>query len=314
MIGCALSAAFGPARVHVGGNLGGSLLENLANISPDHWIVLELSSFMLEGLRQDRWSPHIALVTNLTPNHLDRHKTLDAYRAAKQAILDHQSPSDAAVLGPNLDDFHPRTPRVTRVDSGQIFPCDLLLPGEHNRLNAAMALAASTLAGADPQLAAHAISTFRGLPHRLQLVAEYAGVRYFNDSKATTPEAAALAIRCFPPGTVHAILGGYDKKSDLAPLARQAAQLCRAIYTIGVTGPAIAAASQSAAGSAEIVPCETLDRAIAESRARAQSGQVVLLSPACASWDQFENYEQRGETFTALVTAPSSPCTPDPRP
>lgn len=301
MIGEALAAAMGREHVHVGGNLGGSLLQDLARIGPDDWVVLELSSFMLEGLREDGWSPHVAVVTNLSPNHLDRHKTLEAYRAAKQAILDHQTAEDAAVLGPGLDAFTPRTFRIVRVESGQTFPHDLALPGEHNRLNAAMALEAAKLVGADPGVAAKAIAAFRGLPHRLQLVAEHAGVRYFNDSKATTPEAASLALRCFAAGTVHVILGGYDKKSDLAPLARQAAHHCRAIYTVGVTGPSIARAAQEAAGSAQIVACQTLDRAVHEAASRAERGDVVLLSPACASWDQFENYEQRGDFFARLV-------------
>lgn len=299
MIGEGLAATFGRPHVHVGGNLGGSLLENLASIGPDDWVVLELSSFMLEGLGEDKWSPHIAVVTNLSPNHLDRHRTLEAYRAAKQAILEHQTAADAAVLGPGLAAFRPKTARVAKVENGQTFPHELVLPGPHNRLNAAMALQAVVLAGANPEAAAQAITAFRGLPHRLQLVAEHDGVRFFNDSKATTPEAASLAVRCFPAGTVHAILGGYDKKSDLAPLARQAAQHCRAIYTIGATGPAIAQAAQT--GPAEIVRCETLDRAVAEATKRARPGEVVLLSPACASWDQFENYEQRGQTFALLA-------------
>lgn len=142
---------------------------------------------------------------------------------------------------------------------------------------------------------------FPGLPHRLQFVLEHNGVRYYNDSKCTTPEAAELAIRSFDPGSAHIILGGYDKGSDLKPLAGFASEQCAGIYTIGVTGEVIRTAAEAASAAAEVVGCGDLDTAVRDAVKRAKPGQVVLLSPACASWDQFDNYERRGERFIELV-------------
>ena len=144
-----------------------------------------------------------------------------------------------------------------------------------------------------------ALADFAGLPHRLQFVCVHENVRYFNDSKSTTPEAAQLAIISFAPATVHAIVGGYDKQADLSPLARFAAQRCRAIYTVGATGDAIADAAD--AGPAQVVRCQTVAHAVAQTACRVRPGDTVLLSPGCASWDQFAHFEQRGEMFVAAV-------------
>lgn len=321
MIGHILHKTLGedrPRSVHVGGNIGGSLLGEIEKIEPEDWVVLELSSFMLEGLREEKWSPHIAVITNLQPNHLDWHGTFDAYRGAKQVIFDFQREPDhdTAIGGPGVHNvFVNRVSDFSFFESGDAAirpPIDLLIPGEHNRLNARLAAAAVKAATALPERESwNALADFGGLTHRLQLVAERSGVRYFNDSKATTPEAAELAIKSFPPGKVHAILGGYDKGSDLAPLARLAAHHCLAIYTIGKTGDAIAAASTSASAGqagfrppaprAEIIRCGTLDRAMAEIASRVRQDDVVLLSPACASWDQFTNFESRGAAFVEAV-------------
>lgn len=294
-----------PQRVRVGGNIGGSMLDNIGEIRPDDWIVLELSSFMLQGLREDHWSPHVAVITNFSPNHLDWHRDLEEYRFAKQAIWDHQSDADgdSAVGGPGVRDvFQCRVRSAVMLDEWRDSArgVELLIPGEHNRLNAIVAAAAvECAAGLPVRDGCAALRDFPGLPHRLQLVGERAGVRYFNDSKSTTPDAALLAIESFAPGVLHVILGGYDKGSDMAALARAAAQRCRAIYTIGKTGPAIAAAAVG--GPAEIVPSETLDHAVAQTVGRVRDGDVVLLSPACASWDQFTNFEQRGAAFVEAV-------------
>jgi UDP-N-acetylmuramoylalanine--D-glutamate ligase len=295
------TAAVRPSRVYVGGNIGGSLLDQLPHIHPDDWVVLELSSFMLEALAQDRWSPHIAVITNLADNHLDRHGTMHAYTAAKQTILDDQTPSDHAIFGPELSNlFHPRVIHPRWLHAPPNPPISLKIPGRHNQINAALAIHAAAAAGIDPAAATPSLQQFTGLPHRLQLVHEAAGIRYFNDSKATTPQAAQLAISSFEPDIVHAILGGYDKKSDLTPLAEFAAGRCRAVYTIGATGPTLADAVQHAGGRA--CRCETLDRAVHLARQQAQHGHVVLLSPGCASWDQFENYEKRGDAFTLAAS------------
>ena len=293
-------------QVHLGGNLGGSLLNDLDRIGPDDWVVLELSSFMLEGLREDKWSPHIALVTNLSKNHIDWHGTFEAYRDAKRVILAHQDPDeDIALLGPGTSEhFDTVTDRTVQIeaDAGDdpLVP-SLLIPGRHNRLNAAMAVLVCAAAGVDPVEGGQALADFAGLPHRLQFVAEHNGVRFFNDSKSTTPEAARLAMEAFAKDTVHVILGGYDKGSDLSQLAAFARDHCRGVYTVGATGPAIASAARDASGSAHVIECETLDNALRESLSRSRAGDVILLSPACASWGQFTNFEQRGARFVEAV-------------
>lgn len=303
MIGHLLAASLGPDRMHIGGNLGGSLLGRLGRIQPDDWIVLELSSFMLEALHD--WSPHIAVVTNVSDNHLDRHGSFAEYAAAKQRVLAFQQPEDWAVLGPRLPEvIRPRTRHHTIIGlpvNG--FP-RLSIPGEHNRLNALMALKAVECAGVhyqSPAAADEVLRSFTGLPHRLQLVLEHGDVRFYNDSKSTTPESAMLALGAFEPGQVHAILGGYDKKADLRPLAMRAAQHCAAVYTIGQTGDDIA---DAAGGSVQ--RCGTLEAAIRDAIGAARPGEVILLSPGCASWDQFANYEERGRRFAELALRYSS--------
>jgi len=284
----------------LGGNIGGSLLADLPRIGKDDWVALELSSFMLEDLAGIEWSPRVAVVTNLSPNPLDRHGTMDAYIAAKQAILRHQTAGDVAILGPTVADW-PTRGRTIVVD--QPFAGDLLVPGRHNRMNAAMALRACESAIGHPRQSA--IASFRGLPHRLRFVVERDGVRFFNDSKSTTPESAMLAIDSFPPRTVHVILGGYDKQADLTELAHHAAEHGLGIYTIGDTGEAIADAADKLVElegrHCRVERCETLDRAVNAARRLAKNGEVILLSPGCASWDQFTNYQQRGERFVEMV-------------
>jgi UDP-N-acetylmuramoylalanine--D-glutamate ligase len=297
MIGQLLAAAHGGEHVHVGGNLGGSLLGNLQAIGAQDWVVLELSSFMLEGLDEDQWAPHIAVVTNFADNHLDWHGDTNAYRQAKQAILRHQAAGDVAVLGPDVREWRAMgrviEPRMDDVPA-------LRVPGEHNRLNAALAMAAAE-AAVGAKVDRVALTAFAGLPHRLQFVCVHDGVRYFNDSKSTTPQAALLALKSFVAGKVHILLGGYDKGSDLSELARTAAISAKGIYTFGATGESIAQAAQAHGGHAQVVPCGTLDQAVLQAVRRTSSGDVVLLSPACASWDQFENFEQRGSQFVQAV-------------
>lgn len=322
--------AQGP-RVWVGGNLGGSLLPQVDEIGPDDWVVLELSSFMLESLRAARWSPRIAVVTNVWPNHLDWHPSFEHYVAAKQVILDHQAPDDVAILGSPLPRLPgvgicPRTTRLVDVEGLDTWTrrpaLTLMLPGEHHRTNATLAIEAVTAAcgtGPDPidrDQAARALADFAGLPHRMQFVCEHQGVRYFNDSKSTTPEAAILAIESFPPGIVHAILGGYDKHADLSDLVRVAATRCRALYTIGATGDALADAALDADArlSAQVVRCGTLDAAVAATVSRVREGDVVLLSPGCASWDQFTHFEARGAAFVEAVLRCRGEGTAPPRP
>lgn len=337
MIGHVLSKWFSEGetptspRVWVGGNIGGSLLERIDEIGPEDWVVLELSSFMLERLRADEatgfpgWSPHIAVVINISENHLDWHGSMEAYVAAKQVIFDFQQNGDWYVPGPGVAaPSHSPARCWKNYDARATKAMGVELVGEHNQLNAALAATGVyLLTGITFLLALRELRDFPGLPHRLQFVGEYAGVKFYNDSKCTTPGAARLAVEAFTetgtdpvsetegrPRFVHLILGGYDKGSDLAPLAGFARAQCKAVYTIGETGEGVALAAEAASprdadarasGGAEVVRCGTLERAVEEIRNRVESGDVVLLSPGCASWDQFDNYERRGERFIELV-------------
>lgn len=283
----------------IGGNIGGSLLDRAGAIDAEMRVALELSSFMLHWL--DGWSPGVGVVTNVTPNHLDWHETFEHYEASKRKLLASQHAGDTAIIGEGLGHWSlPEgvqrvvVPRGSGVDG-------LMLPGAHNAWNAGVAVEACL--ASDPTISreqAHAAAkTFTGLPHRLELAQTSNGVRWFNDSKSTTPEAALLAVRAFDPAPgamrVHLIAGGYDKGSDLAPIGALAASIA-GLYTIGATGPAIAA---GAAGKA--IECDTLERAVAAAASRVKPGDVVVLSPGCASWDQFTNYEERGARFIALL-------------
>ena len=321
--------------VWVGGNIGGSLLERVEEIGAEDWVVLELSSFMLERLRADEatgfpgWSPHIAVVTNISENHLDWHGTMEDYVAAKRVVFEYQQEewnvNDVAILGPGVAQYLVAQVSNTcvwnesdmqdRLDEIQ----GLSIPGRHNRVNAE--LADWVLDEIDVSLdGVTLLADFPGLPHRLEFVGEFGGVKYYNDSKCTTPAAARLAVEAFsetgsdPVSRVHLILGGYDKGSDLVELAGFARSACKAVYTIGETGEGVACAAETAtetaaeaaSAGAEVVRCGTLERAMEAIRGWVVSGDVVLLSPGCASWDQFENYEQRGARFVELVRVPLS--------
>lgn len=298
MIGTILEQCHTTGKTWVGGNLGGSLLPHIHEITAEDWIVLELSSFMLEGLNDDKWSPHIALLTNFSDNHLDRHGTLNAYAIAKQAIFNHQLDGDSAIFPPHLNRYFNSFCTYIPLHHPQD-KIDLLVPGSHNQVNAHAALQVCELAGIDRTQAVAALNTFPGLPHRLQLVVEHETVRYFNDSKCTTPSAAKLAMDAFTPGMIHIILGGYDKQADLSKMAKHASETCRVIYTIGQTGSAIAHAAKG--GKAQVIECGTLENAVNATTSHIHRGDVVLLSPGCASWDQYTNYEQRGDAFVSLV-------------
>lgn len=281
----------GGATAHLGGNIGGSLLGDLSRIGPDDRVVLELSSAMLWWLcgegRPDRgpgWSPSVALLTNIEPNHIDWHGSFEHYRRCKEAIFAHQVAGEAALRGESLPEARPVALRV---------------PGIHNQRNARLAAAAASCAcGIDPADAESLLEDFRGLPHRLQLLAEHDGKRFYDDSKSTTPAATLLAVESLgDPGRIHLIAGGYDKGADLGAVARLAGSLA-GLYTIGATGPALAAA---AGGHAAARCCGTLRAAVDDALRSMRRGDVLLLSPACASWDQFESYHHRGLAFGELL-------------
>ena len=294
--------ALEPAQVWMGGNIGGSLLGQIDAIAQMDWVVLELSSFMLESIADVGFSPRVAIVTNLAPNHLDRHVTFNAYIQAKQVILRYQQAGDVVVFGPNVAQvMDAGLGQLDQIEAVTPLLGPLHLPGHHNRINGSLAIAAVGHCAVAPHFAAAALENFPGLPHRTQQVANVAAVRCYNDSKSTTPESACLAIDAFDARSVHVILGGYDKGSDLRKLILHAARRCRGIYTIGDTGQAITAAAAAEPGGAYAIYCGNLECAVREALRHARDGEVLLLSPGCASWDQFENYEQRGDMFTELV-------------
>ncbi len=294
-------------RSILGGNIGGSVLQHLSSDAPSV-AVLEVSSAMLwwlaGGENGSAFRPRVAVVTNFAQNHIDWHGSADHYRACKRAILRGQSAGDAAVLagdeagGVGVWATRPGVRRIV-VDGGLD---DAALPGAHNASNGALALAAARagaelIAGVelDDGAARRAIRAYTGLPHRLQLVHESGGVRFFDDSKSTVPDATRLAVHAVGPARCHLIAGGYDKGVDLTPIAELAAEIA-GLYTIGTTGPAIATAAGERATS-----CDTLDAAMDAVVERAVPGDVVLLSPGCASWDQFAHYEARGDRFAQLA-------------
>ncbi len=295
---------------HVGGNIGVSLLGKLDDISPGDVVVLELSSFQLEDLPLAGISPHIALVTNLQENHLDRHGTMDAYIDAKKNILRYQRPDDVLVINGDDADLAPWADdapgKVVRY-SGRDEPFGLVVPGEHNQINAQGAFAAASQLGIDRATAAKALADFCGLPHRLQVVANTGGVTYVNDSKCTTPGGAIVAINAFERGTVIAIVGGYDKGHDFAALAEVLAARAKVVITLGATAQLIGACLAARPASPEVIAATDLARAVSIARTHARPGDTVLLSPACASWDMFDNYEQRGEQFAGLAGGEAHP-------
>lgn len=325
MAGEALGRRF---AVHVGGNIGRSLLSDLPAIAPDHVVVLELSSFQLHRLGQFARGPHVAVVTNLAPNHIDWHGSFEAYAEAKKNIFRFQRPGDVLVLnaadagvaawaaeapaGVRVELFdapaqpgHGRDARATHgQDAHATF--ELKVVGRHNQSNAQAAWKAAEAMGVDRPTAAAALAEFAGLPHRLQFVAERAGVRYYNDSKCTTPEGGIVALEAFGPRQAVFIVGGYDKHVGFEAFGRALARRAKGVVAIGATAGQIVAAVEAArSGPAPVVQrADSLAAAVAAAARLAEPGDAVALSPACASWDMFLNYEQRGEQFVELIRAP----------
>lgn len=298
--------AFDPCGAIVGGNIGGSLLEQLNEIDPQTDIVLELSSAMIHWLWGDDRpdpppAPKVACVTNFSPNHLDWHASEEHYRASKQRLLEILPASSTAVLGETIADWASFTKAQVRIVKQSEALGGLSVPGSHNAMNAAYALACAMALhpDSDPEWLTDSILDFAGLPHRLHLCVETDTVRFYDDSKCTTPAATLLAVEALAEqcrtDQIHLIAGGYDKGSDLSPIAHLAPDLA-GLYTIGTTGPAIAAAAPSNAHE-----CSTLEQAMATIAEHTKPGDVVLLSPGCASWDQFTNYEARGQQFEELA-------------
>lgn len=304
MLGAILSGRF---RTWVGGNIGRSLLSDLPNIDKKDPVVLELSSYMLEHLRPMAWSPHVAVVTMIAPDHLEWHGSFEAYIRAKRTIVQFQRADDVAVI--NAVDSGAKDLATASGGKAAYFgnpesrPFQLALPGAHNQFNAQAAYAAASVLGISWEEAQEPLRHFVGLPHRLQMVHEAEGVRYFNDSIATIPEAAIAALNAFAPRTVIQIVGGYDKHLPFTMLSAALAQRAKAALCIGVTGPTIAQmmAQSTLHSPAPAYSCGDLPTAMRMARQIAAAGDCILLSPGCASYDQFVNFEQRGETFAKLA-------------
>jgi len=309
----------------VGGNIGVPVVSLIEESTDDTWSVLEVSSFQLESTEEFR--PRIAVILNITPDHLDRHGSFEAYARAKERIFATQSADDFVVL--NADNtraaeaaarskakvywFSIEQPVrqgawvadgyvVYRSAPGAeiewVMPhAKIPLKGEHNVENVLAAVTAARLAGVSVDAIARAVEKFQAVEHRLEYVATVHGVEYFNDSKATNVDATAKAIAAFSNG-IHLILGGKDKGSDYTTLSQLLRDRVRAIYTIGTAAEKI---ESQLRGVVSIHSCETLDIAVARATAAAHPGEVVLLAPACSSFDQFENYEHRGRVFKDLV-------------
>ncbi len=275
----------------LGGNIGGSLLARTEEIARADAVVLELSSAQLYWLEGHRLAPRVSVVTGFAPNHIDWHGSLEHYLQSKQSILRN---AEHAVLGPGVHDWPAQGDRTLVSEPAEI---TLAIPGAHNRLNAALALAAIDALGVAPDRGT--LASFPGLPHRLHRLPDQAGVRFFDDSKSTTPEATALALRALAEdgfARVHLIAGGADKGVDLAPMFLGATNIA-SVHAIGATAPAICKLRPDAHEA------RTLDAAVAGiARAHAREGDTVLLSPGCASWDQFSNYEERGQAFSEAVS------------
>ncbi len=317
-------------RARLGGNIGQSLLNKVEHITPDDWTVLELSSFQLADLGRIKARPDVAVVTNFSPNHLDWHGALAEYRAAKQNVLRWQTAEDAAVL--NVDD--PEVSRwptaARRLGFGEHDPGGpgvfaesstssvwrwrmdgreasvplgdwLKIPGRHNQTNAAAAITAALSAGANLAAAEAALREFHGLPHRLELLTETAGRRFYNDSIATTPESVAVALEAFFEPIV-LLAGGSDKGIDLRGLAESIARRAKAVALMGETASLLQKHLQDLGFPASAMRvCASLSEAFAWAGAQSQPGDVVLLSPGCASYDWFQNFADRGEQFARLA-------------
>ena len=289
----------------LGGNIGGTLLGREPGIAHTSVVVLELSSAMLYWLRETRpaWGPSAAVLTGFEPNHLDWHGCENHYRACKQWLLDSLKNTKyaTAILGDTVSDW-PIPDGVNHREPTVVEPEFMVLPGAHNRVNAGLAIAAiGSILDTDGQEIVEAVGGFAGLPHRLAHAGARRGIHCYNDSKSTTPGTTAAAVCALRErhDRVWLIAGGADKGIDLSGIAGLD---IRGVLTIGATGPAIARSVRTnKSGKAEAIECGTLEAAVARAAERVHAGDALLLSPGCASWDQFENFEARGDAFIRLL-------------
>ena len=293
LLGAVFRAAGKP--VEVAGNVGRPLTSLVGHVDTNAWIVCELSSFQLEDVHT--LAPKVGILLNLEPDHLDRHASFEAYADAKLELFARQSSDDTAVLPRGFGDVPGRARRVD-FSGDDALPAEPRIPGPHNRENAAAATAAARAAGIDDDAIAEALGSFEGVPHRIELVRQLHGVRYVNDSKATNVAAALRALASFPDDRLHVIVGGLGKHEPYEPLA-EAFKTGDAAYVIGDSGDEMARALEDA--GVPVARAGTLDAALAAAVGAAAPSDVVLLSPACASFDQFRDFQARGDAFRALV-------------
>jgi UDP-N-acetylmuramoylalanine--D-glutamate ligase len=315
--------AAGKFSTLVGGNIGTPAISLVDQAGPSTWTVLEVSSFQLETIVEFR--PRIAVILNITPDHLDRHKTFVNYRNAKARVFENQHADDFSIL--NADDattagMSDRTraqlfwfSRKKEIDRGAFARgthiyfrdghseheimalAEVPLKGAHNLENVLAGVSIGMLAGCQPEQIREAVRNFKAVEHRLEFVARVAGVDYYNDSKATNVDATIKALESFP-AHIHLILGGKDKGSDYTVLRELLRQRVKRVYTIGAAAEKIESQIQ---GAAEIEHAETLENAVRRANESAVAGDVILLAPACASFDQFQSYEHRGRMFKEIV-------------
>jgi UDP-N-acetylmuramoylalanine--D-glutamate ligase len=294
LLGAMFRAADKPAAV--AGNVGRPLTSLDGALDKEAWVVCELSSFQLEDVH--RFRPRVAVLLNLEPDHLDRHGSYDSYRDAKLRIFENQTEADVAVVPRGFEAVPGGADRVEfRADDP--LPAEPLIPGDHNRENAAAATAAARAAGIEEDAIAEALRTFPGVEHRLELVDERDGVRFVNDSKATNTAAARRGIAAYAGQPLRLILGGSLKGESFDELAEGLPASVRSIDLIGEATEVIAAALGRA--GRPFRRSGDLATAVGAAAGDAEPGDVVLLSPACASYDQFRDFEERGETFRRLV-------------
>lgn len=329
----------------IGGNLGKSLLPEVASIRPDEWVILELSSFQLEDMAPLERRPEISVITNLSPNHLDRHQTYERYLDAKREILGRGSHPNVAVL--NAEDamarswsrlrpstfFFGRTARAlprhdgawidsergevllaSRGEVSTLFPVrELSLAGRFNLMNAAGAGAAAAAMGVDPSQIREAVRDFRAVEHRLEPVREHEGISYLNDSIATTPESTIAALEALGPNIV-LICGGSSKGCSFHALGQVISRKARGVVLLGQTAEALHASIPRQPRGPEVRRATGLEDAVLKARAMASPGYRVILSPACPSYDMFVNFVERGRRFKEIVLRLSNRASSGPMP
>jgi UDP-N-acetylmuramoylalanine--D-glutamate ligase len=293
--------ATGDRPVIVGGNIGDTVLDRLDEITPRHWVVLELSSFQLESV--ERPHLHVGVILNITPDHLDRHGSFERYVTLKARAIEFAGADDFAVLN-GRDKATRGLAELTRAhvvwfDEHRPLP-PMPLPGRHNMENALAAAAVGRIAGLSDDAIDAAVRSFKGVEHRLELVGEWEGVRWYNDSKATNPDAGRVALSAFPNTPVVLIAGGYGSGFELGDWLADVLANVEAVVLIGASAELLA---EGLRNHPKVVRAKSLDEAVEIAGGLARPGGVVLLSPAYKSFDMFKDYEERGRKFKAAVRA-----------